>query len=216
MSRKSQDRAAPAPPVPAAGYLRRSTDKQKTSLEDQRKAVPRYAGERGYTIIRWYTDDGISGDDTEKRVAFLQMIADAQQLRDFKAILCWDQSRFGRFDSLEYGFYVHPLRKAGVRLATVQDGVIDWDSFTGRVIGSLNQEQKHASLRQLGADVTRGLAEAAEGGSWIGSKPYGYRIEGPKKAKRLGLDDPGKVRVVQRIFREFVHDRGTWRTLPRG
>src|SRR5262249_17975281 len=39
---------------------------------------------------------------------------------------------------------------------------------------------------------------------WIGSPPYAYKVEGPKKGKRLVIDDPGKVRIVQRIFREFV------------
>jgi len=63
--------------------------------------------------------DGISGDATEKRLDFQRMIADASGRRDFEAILCWDQDRFGRFDSVEAGFWIHPLRKAGVKLVTV-------------------------------------------------------------------------------------------------
>src|SRR5262249_7186245 len=92
--------------TPSVGYLLRSTDKQEASIPDQRKAVQKYADERGYHVLRWYVDDAISGDDTRKRHAFLQMIADAEALNDFKAILCWDQARFGRFDSIEYGHYV--------------------------------------------------------------------------------------------------------------
>src|SRR5262249_32913131 len=115
------------PLTDAVGYLRRSSDSetQSTSIPDQRKAVEQYAREKGYRILRWYTDDAISGDDTKRREAFLRMTSDAQHLGDFAAILCWDRKRFGRFDSIEYGFYVFPLRQAGVVLVTVQDGLID-------------------------------------------------------------------------------------------
>src|SRR5262245_23009219 len=91
--------------VPAVGYLRRSSDNasQETSIEDQEAAVSKYAADNGYQILRWYADDAISGDATEKRLEFLRMIADAQELRDFRAILSWDQARFGRFDSIEAG-----------------------------------------------------------------------------------------------------------------
>src|SRR5437899_1970944 len=103
--------------VPAVGYLRRSTDKQEASIPDQTKAVQRYADEKGYRILRWYTDDAISGDDTANRLGFRQMLADAREERaDFKAILCWDQDRFGRFDSIEAGYWIHPLRQAEIVL----------------------------------------------------------------------------------------------------
>jgi len=40
--------------------------------------------------------------------------------------VCWDVERFGRFDSLEAGRWIYPLRRAGVRLHTRVDGEIDW------------------------------------------------------------------------------------------
>src|SRR5262249_19835927 len=124
---KNLARRAHAGLVPAAGYLRRASDSesQETSIPDQRRAVEKFAAEKGYTMVRSYVDDGISGDNTEKRAGFLQMHHDAQHLRDFKVILCWDKARFGRFDSLEYGYYCHPLRKAGVVLVTVTEGAVD-------------------------------------------------------------------------------------------
>jgi DNA invertase Pin-like site-specific DNA recombinase len=190
--------------IPAVGYLRRSTDKQEASIPEQKSAIERYAAEHGYQILRWYTDDAISGDETEKRHDFQRMIAAAQDQGDFEAILCWDQDRFGRFDSLEAGYWIHPLREAGVTLVTLNEGPIDWNDFTGRLMYSIKQEAKHQFLRDLSRNVTRGQLEAASNGSWIGSPPYAYRIEGVRKNKRLVLDDPEKARIVQRIFREFV------------
>ena len=54
-----------------------------------------------------------SGDATEKRLQFQQMIRDAEA-GHFKAIVAWDQDRSGRLDSIEAGHWIYPLRKAGV------------------------------------------------------------------------------------------------------
>src|SRR5262245_13603394 len=145
--------------VPAVGYVRRSTDKQEASIAEQKKAIQQYADEKGYKIIRWYTDDAISGDDTEKRLSFQQMLADAQNRRDFQVILCWDQSRFGRFSPQEGGYWSHLFSKAGVRLVTVDKGLIDWNDFTGWLTYSVDQHAKHEFLKQLSKDVARGQLE---------------------------------------------------------
>ena len=67
-----------------------------------------------------------------------------------------------------------------------------------------NQEAKHQFLRDLSRNVVRGQAEAAKNGSWVGTRPYGYVIVGGNKEKRLKLGDPTHIKIVQRIFREFV------------
>jgi site-specific DNA recombinase len=194
--------------IPAVGYLRRSSDSetQQKSIPEQKDAVQAYADDKGYRIVRWYIDDAVSGDDTDHRHDFQRMIRDAKDLRDFKAILCWDQKRFGRFDSIEYGFYVFPLRKADVYLATVVDGTVDWNDVSGRIIANVKQEGAHQQLLDHSANVARGRLGSAKSGSWFGSPPYAYRIEGPKHCKRLVVDDEGKKRVVQRIFHEFVEE----------
>jgi DNA invertase Pin-like site-specific DNA recombinase len=132
------------------------------------------------------------------------MIEDARVGGDFKAILCWDRARFGRFDSIEYGYYVYPLREAGIHLATVTDGVTDWSEVSGRIVASVTQEGRHQQLLDHSGNVTRGQLGAMQAGGWVGSPPYGYRVEGPKKGKRLVVDDWNKMRVVQRIYREYV------------
>ncbi|VTT97982.1 recombinase : Resolvase protein (Fragment) OS=Rhodopirellula maiorica SM1 GN=RMSM_01145 PE=4 SV=1: Resolvase: Recombinase: Zn_ribbon_recom [Gemmataceae bacterium] len=192
----------------AVAYVRRSSDSvsQSDSIAEQTRELELFAAEKGYQIIRWYTDDAISGDDTDKRHEFRRMISDAQERRDFEFIICWDLARFGRFDSIEAGYYIFPLRKAGVRLVTKQDGVVDWNDPMGRLCNSMRQEGKHQQLLDHAANVVRGQRAAAETGSWLGSPPYAYRLDGPKKNKRLVLDDVTKVGVVQRIFREFVEE----------
>ncbi|HEY4311731.1 MAG TPA: recombinase family protein [Pirellulales bacterium] len=161
--------------TPAVGYLRRSTEKQEGSLADQRREIERYAESNGYRIVRWYEDDGISGDATEKRTGFLAMHRAACNGPDFEAILVWDQDRFGRFDSIEAGHWIHPLRNAGVRLVTVAEGPVNWNDFTGRMMYSMKQEGKHQFLRDLSRNTARGQITNAKRGFLCGqAASYGY------------------------------------------
>jgi site-specific DNA recombinase len=187
--------------VPAAAYYRMSDDRQEYSVADQRREVTAYAAAHGYRIVREYVDEGISGDATEKRAAFQQMLADVKSKRDFEVVLCWDQDRFGRFDPLEAGYWIKPLRDAGVRLETVAQGKIDWNDFAGRIIYAVQQEGKHAYLRDLSRNVIRGMMRVAEEGLWNGGiPPYGYAVQD----RRLVPGDPDKVAVVQWLFRSYA------------
>ncbi len=70
----------------AVAYVRMSSDKQEASPNQQREEIIKLAKREGYRIIRWYTDKAISGDATEKRVQFQQMIQDAEA-GEFAAVL---------------------------------------------------------------------------------------------------------------------------------
>ena len=111
--------------IPACGYIRMSSAQQEDSPEQQREQIEEYAAEHGYRIVRWYEDLGISGDDSKKRTGFRQMICDAENDCDFEVIITWKTDRFGRFDSLEAGKWITPLRESGVKLVTVTEGLQD-------------------------------------------------------------------------------------------
>ncbi len=206
--------AAKAKRKRAALYLRCSDSSQDTSVADQRKALTRYCKDHAITIVAEYVDDGISGDETEKRTDFLRM-RDEITSGKFSCVVCWDQDRFGRFDSLEAGHWIYPFRKAGVTLITTNEGEIDWEDFTQRLMYGIKQEGKHQYLRDLSRNVTRGLMESAKNGSWIGTPPYGYNLVGERKNKRLELGDPDRVSVVQRIFDEYVNQERSLEDIAR-
>ncbi len=75
--------------TPAVAYLRRSTDKQEQSIADQRSEIERYARDKGFRIVREYTDDAISGTSADQRPGFQKMIADAPA-GGFKAVIVWN------------------------------------------------------------------------------------------------------------------------------
>jgi DNA invertase Pin-like site-specific DNA recombinase len=207
------------PATPAVAYLRCSSDKQETSIPDQRRAVADYAAKNGFAVVREYVDDGISGDATERRVAFQKMIGDAREKRDFAAVLCWDQDRFGRFDPIEGGYWVKPLRDVGVRLETVAQGKIDWDDFGSRLLWTVTQEGKYAFLRDLSRNCLRGQLSRVKKGAWMGGVvPYGYAVAerpapGEKPMKVLVPGDPEKVKVVRWLFEAYAREGATLRWL---
>ena len=201
----SKKQTGPSGEIPAVGYLRRSTSRQERSLQDQRREIENYAKQNGYRILRWYTDDGISGDATECRHEFLKMHKAATNGRDFDAILAWDYSRFGRFDSIEAGRWIHPLRQAGVKLVTVAEGLVDWDCFSGRIMNALHAEGKHSYLTDLSRNVARSLAGVAREGRLCGqAAPYGF--------DRMLVDEHGEQRQRIRTGEKFSKPRG-WRTM---
>ena len=204
MARTKGTRMSETSGVPSVGYLRRSTSRQEKSLDDQRSEIVRYAAANNYKILRWFQDDGISGDATERRDGFLAFHKAACNGRDFDAILVWDQDRFGRFDSMEAGYWIHPLRKAGVRLVSVTEGPINWDDFTGRVMYSLKQEGKHQFLRDLSRNTSRGQISNAQKGHLCGqAAPYGF--------DRMLIDERGVHKQRVRNGDKLAKPRG-WRT----
>jgi DNA invertase Pin-like site-specific DNA recombinase len=187
---------------PAAMYLRMSSAKQDTSIPDQRKAVKEYAKKNGFKLVAEYADHAISGDDTERRIEFQRMIADAVSGK-FKFILCWDASRFGRFDLIEGGYWIRPLRDAGITLVTLDRGEISWNDFASRIIWSVETEGRHAYLRDLARNVMRGKLAAAQQGIWTGKPPFGYRLVD----KRLAVHDE-EASIVRQIFADYLAGTG--------
>jgi site-specific DNA recombinase len=190
--------------TPVGAYYRMSDDKQDNSIERQRSQVEPYAARHGYRIVREYLDEGIPGDEEGRRKGFMQLLEDARR-GEFSVILCDDKDRFGRFDSITQGYYVKPLRDAGVRLETVAQGRVDWFSFAGRITDAVLQEAKklesQANSRRV---ITRMLMMARQGKHLGGPPPYGYRLEShPELGKRLVPGDPDKVEAVRLMFRLY-------------
>lgn len=179
----------------AVAYYRMSSDRQETSIGDQRKAVEKFASENGYEIVAEYADAGISGWKSDQRPEFMRLIDDAPGGK-FQAILCWDIDRFSRFDPLEANHYWYLLDRAGVQLVTVAQGKLDWHDLGGWLSASVMQHGKAQYVKDLARNSARGMREAKLAGKWCAPPPFGYRLENG----RLTPGDPTAVAAVQRIF----------------
>jgi DNA invertase Pin-like site-specific DNA recombinase len=183
--------------IPAVAYLRMSTDKQEESIARQRAEVTAYAKRKGYAIQREYVDPGISGDEIEKRPAFRQMLHDAPR-REFEMIVCWDQSRFGRFDQITMGYVVFQFRQAGVSLDRVVEGLADWHTQPGQLVENANQMGKHQFCKDLSRNTASGILRKLSKREHPGLPPFGYRKEGTR------LVPDANAPVVREIFRRYA------------
>jgi DNA invertase Pin-like site-specific DNA recombinase len=180
-----------------------STDRQESSIDRQRSQVLPYAEKHGYAIVREYADPGIAGDEIAKRKEFQRMLRDAQT-GAFRAILCDDKDRFGRFDSIDLGEIVAPLRRKGVWLDTVAQGKIDWHSFAGRITDAVRQEAKHQEINDISRRMLSKQLMAVKAGKYVGGPPiYGYRLEPEPTRGKIHVPDGHKADVVRFIFRRY-------------
>ncbi len=157
----------------AVGYLRRSTDRQEQSIEDQRTAVIHYAREQRLELSRYYIDDAISGTSA-KRPAFQEMMADAvRKPRPFSFIVVYDVKRFGRLDNDEAGYYRHILRTHGVDVLYVSENFSG--DGTDDLLRPVKQWQAREESRDLSKVTIRGQLSKIQRGCWLGgTPPYGY------------------------------------------
>ena len=102
--------------IPAAAYVRMSTEHQQYSTSNQMDVIREYAKRRGMTIIQEYSDAGKSGLSIQGRDSLSQMIQDVQNsVAGYSAILVYDVSRWGRFqDADESAYYEYICRRAGI------------------------------------------------------------------------------------------------------
>src|SRR5712675_265083 len=86
--------------VPAAQYLRKSTEHQQYSLENQSTAIQRYADSQGFEVVRTYSDAAKSGLVLRHRIGLRQLLQDVVSgAPGYQVILVYDVSRWGRFQT---------------------------------------------------------------------------------------------------------------------
>lgn len=186
------------PPVRVAVYFRMSSDRQEDSIDRQRSQVMPFVAARGYQVVGEYIDHGIGGDELAKRKAFVRLLRDAAAGKVARIVVD-DVDRFGRFDAIDFGEVVAPLRRAGVTLESVANGVVDWQSFAGRVVHLVQTEAKHAEVAATSRRVLTDMVKLVKEGRSVGGKPpYGYRRD--SHGRLTVLEDEAKV--VRYVFQE--------------
>ncbi|HEY8616060.1 recombinase family protein [Phenylobacterium sp.] len=149
--------------IPVAQYLRMSTEHQNYSLEMQARAIGGYAADHGYRIVRTYRDAGVSGVRLDGREALQALLADVLSGRaDFKVVLVYDVSRWGRFQDPDQGaHYEFVCRDAGVRIEYCAEPFQNDDALASTLVKHLKRAMAAEYSRELSAKVSaamRGLA----------------------------------------------------------
>src|SRR6266851_4193098 len=99
--------------IPAARYLRMSTENQQFSLPSQAAAIQQYADTHGFTIVQRYEDPGKSGLTLKHRKGLAKLLHDViSGGQSFKAVLVYDISRWGRFQDTDESAHYEFLCKS--------------------------------------------------------------------------------------------------------
>jgi DNA invertase Pin-like site-specific DNA recombinase len=150
----------------AALYLRVSTTDGQTT-ENQRMALAKVAGHRGWEIVQTYEDAGISGaKGRDQRPAFNRMLKDAVRRR-FDVLMVWSIDRLGRsvlhvatamaeMDAAGVALYsdqqaidsTSPFGKAMIQMACVF-GELEREMIRARVVAGLNRGREQR-VKKLG------------------------------------------------------------------
>jgi DNA invertase Pin-like site-specific DNA recombinase len=196
--------------VRAALYLRVSTTDGQTT-ENQRMALVRVAGHRGWEIVQTYEDVGISGAKArDQRPAFNQMLKDAVRGR-FQVLMVWSIDRLGR-SVLHVASAMAEMEAAGVALYSDQQA-IDGTSPFGKAMMQMACVFGELEREMIRARVVAGLNRVREQGiKKLGRPQVGRKIEESirrqlgaghgilKVAKLVGCGSG----TVQRIKREMA------------
>ena len=208
-----------------------STEHQQYSTENQGAVIAEYAERYGLRIVRSYADEGRSGLRIDNREALQQLISDVQTgSADFKVILVYDVSRWGRFqDADESAYYEYICRRHGVRVEYCAEQFANDGSPIATIVKGVKRAMAGEYSRELSAKVFAAHCRHVERGfRQGGSAGYGLRrvrvdmsgreqgILNAGEYKNLQTDrvilrpgPPEEVEVVGRIFRLFVQDRMT-------
>ncbi|GAA0202800.1 hypothetical protein GCM10009081_17420 [Brevundimonas nasdae] len=173
--------------VPAVAYVRMSTDHQKYSTENQLDVIRGYADARGLKILRVFEDSGRSGLRLDGREALQNLMGEVQSGKaDFKAILVYDVSRWGRFQDADEGAYhEHVCSRAGIRVHYCGEQFENDGSIGSNLLKTVKRVMAGEYSRELSVKVFAGQCRLVELGFRQGGAPgYGLR--------RVLIDEQGK------------------------
>jgi DNA invertase Pin-like site-specific DNA recombinase len=164
--------------VRAAQYVRMSTDHQRYSTENQAEAIKQYAAQRGIEIVRTYADEGKSGLSLDGRDALKRLIDDVKRgAADFRTILVYDVSRWGRFqDADESAHYEFVCKQAGISLQFCAEQFENDGSSFSTIVKGVKRAMAGEYSRELSVKVFAGQCRLIELGFRQGGPPgFGLR-----------------------------------------
>src|SRR5690606_16248898 len=160
----------------AAIYARVSTRKeeQQNSLQNQIVLAENIAKEYGFTIVRRYIDNGISGSGSKNRSGILQLLNDAKN-KKFEVVIAKSVSRLGR-NTLQSLEMADQLERIPVRLILPEDNY-DTETSRSRLMFNLKAILAEEESAKLSERIKLGLIASAKQGKYKASlPPYGYKI----------------------------------------
>jgi DNA invertase Pin-like site-specific DNA recombinase len=187
--------------TPAAQYLRRSTEHQQYSLENQADVIRDYASKNSMQIIETYSDAS-SGMEVRRRKGLRKLLDDVRSGNAlYTVILVYDVSRWGRFlDADEAAYYEFLCKLSGICIHYCAETFQNDNNLLNFLLKSMKRMMAGEYVRELSDKVVAGQKRLASLGFRSGSGAgYGLR--------RMLVSKDGKPKQVLRDGeRKSIHD----------
>ena len=186
----------------AVAYCRFSSDNQRLeSIDAQARAIKEYCRKEGYTLIKIYIDEAISGTSIDDREEFLQMIEDSKK-KEFSHVIVHKFDRFAR-NRYDHAIYEKQLNENGVKLISVLEQLND--SPEAVILKSVLTGMNEYYSLNLAREVRKGQKENAlkcvHNG---GIPPLGYDLT----TEKTYIINEEEAKAVKLIFKMYLEGRG--------
>lgn len=166
-------------------YIRVSTKLQEDrySLSSQELELTRYAKEQGWEIVELFKDVD-SGGKLHK--AGLEALLDCVDDGKVDVVLCVDQDRLSRLDTIEWEYLKQALRENNVKISepgTITDLTNEDDEFISDIKNLIAKREKRSIVRRM----TRGLRQYVREGKIYGRQPDEYVFD--KATKTVSINE---------------------------
>jgi len=195
-------------------YTRQSLDRSGAgaAVDRQREDCLKLCAERGWTVVREYSDNDVSATSSKPRPQYQAMLASVKR-GEAKVLVAWHVDRLTR-KLTELEDLIAVAERTGLRIATVT-GDLDLATDSGRLVGRILASVARGEVERKGARQKRAQQQAAELGRPAGGRrPFGYGKDGltvlddEAAAIREGyqhLLDGGSLKSIARRWNELGH-----------
>lgn len=186
----------------AAAYTRFSSDKQtEASTAAQMTQILDYAKKNGYSIVKTYSDEALSGFlDANKREGLKELIRDAKKF-SFSYVLVWNFDRLARKRKIMLELREF-LEENGITLISITQDIPKGPD--GILIESVYDAMAEIYSWNLARNVMRGMLHGVKNGDLCGrNAPFGYRNVYNEGKRQLEID-PDKSEAVKKVFEMYA------------
>jgi DNA invertase Pin-like site-specific DNA recombinase len=210
-------------PNRAAQYLRRSTEHQQYSFDNQSDSHLRYAQAHGMDIVRTYWDVESGVNLRDGLEALIEDVESGHA--DYSIILVYDVSRWGRFQDIdESAYYEYRCKRAGIAVHYCAEQFENDGSLLSSIVKSIKRSMAGEYSRELSVKVFAGQCRLVSLGFHLcGRAGYGLRRQlvdrdrnpkallAPGERKSVQTDriilvpgPPDEVQLITEIYGQFI------------
>jgi len=178
---------------------------ESNSISNQKALLEAFAEKNGFTGIRHFTDDGISGT-TFDRPGLQALIAEIKQ-GNIGTVIVKDNSRIGR-NYILTGNFRELLRQNNVRLIAVNEGTDTGSGMEDDFLPFRDVINEYYA-KDISKKIRSTFKSKGDSGKHVASSPpYGY-IKDPNDKNHWIVDEEA-AEIVRRMFRLTLEGKGPY------